>query len=258
MDTQLRRWSRAAGAVLGGVVLVTAIPVWVMWRDVLSSGPVLPSGAWSGMWTLLWWAAGEFAGCLAVLALASLISRRLLGGRRPLVVGAVLTLVAILAAEWFGFPDSMLSPVGYLFGVSQLLNTMSIPMVAGAWVLRPPAREPVTVADSADFEGIWESGRGVLTLEPDAGFALLLDGRDEPVAGVWRREPGRPPVLSLRVSGPTGLGHGWQTTLLEVEYGPDGSTLLRLDDRTTFTRRRPLADVEHAGGYIGRLEVLES
>ncbi len=256
-DTQVRRWSRAAGAVLGGIVLVTAIPVWVMWRSVLQNGPVLPPDAWAGLRTTLWWAAGESAGCLAVLALARLISRRLLGGRRSLVVGGLLALVGILLAQWLGYSDSSLGVLEYLYGVSQLMSTVCIPLTAGAWMLRSRVTEPLPVLDSRGFEGVWESAQGVLLLEPDAGFTLLRAAHQDPIAGVWQREPGEAPRLSLKVAGPTELGHGWQTTTLDVEYGPDGSPLLRLDEATAFTQRGSVAEVEHAGGFVGQLEVLE-
>ncbi|MBC3843744.1 hypothetical protein GXW82_36585 [Streptacidiphilus sp. 4-A2] len=262
MDTQLGRWSRVTGAVLGGVVLVSAIPVWEMWHAITGNGPAVPDAAWAGLWTLLQWAAGEFAGCLAVLALTRLISGRLLGGRRPLVVGAVLALTAVLVAQQLAYAGATLDdPMGYLYGASQLATTVFVPLVAGAWVLRPVgAGQSRPMPDLSPFTGIWQSAAGVLTLEPDAGFTLRRAG--EAVTGSWGLEPEEPRVLALKVAAPTELGHGWQTTALAVEYGPDGGLLLRLDQDHAFTPRPAHATVdqvglEHAGGYSGRLEILE-
>ncbi|QMU72908.1 hypothetical protein [Streptacidiphilus sp. P02-A3a] len=256
-ETQVRRWSRVAGAVLGGFVLVTAIPLWVTVRAVLQNGPVLPVGAWDGLWTTLRWMLGESLGCLAVIALARLISRRLLGGRRPLLVGVVLTVLGLLLAQWFGGDNSLGLPE-YLYGVSQLLSSVCLPLTAGAWVVRSRVAAPPLAPGSREFEGVWESGQGVLLLERDTGFTLLRAAHQQPVSGHWQREPGEPVRLSLRVAAPTELGHGWQTTALDVEYGPDGSVALRLDEATAFTRRGAAAEVEHAGGFVGQLEVLES
>lgn len=259
-ETQVRRWVRAVAAVLGGVVLVSAIPVWVTVRGVLSDGPVLPTGAWDEVWSMIWWALGEFLGCLAVIALARLISRRLLGGRRPLALGVALTLVGVMLAQWLGFPSEGLGLPEYLFGVSQLLSTVCIPVTAGAWVLRSPAAvaPPPQMTVSREFDGAWESAQGVLLLESDGEFSLLRAAHQESVLGVWQQEPGEPRRLTLKVAAPTELGHGWQTTVLDVEYGPDGRAVLRFDEATAFGRRGSFADVEHAGGFVGQLEILES
>ena len=242
MDTQLIRWLRATGAVLAGMAVVTAVPLWADWRG--------------GTAHLLGWAVGDSLGCLAVLALAVLISDRFLGGRRRLVIGAALTVAGLFATEWIAFSGPEEGTMGLLFGVYDLGTTIILPLVAGAWTLRSAAPEPVRSADPLPFEGVWESVQGVLILESDDVFTLTRAG-GETVAGVWELDADGPATIGLRVVAPTALGQGWQTTLLDVESGPDGRPLLRLDQDTAYTRRSEATEVEYAGGYTGQLEVLE-
>jgi len=257
MNAQLKRWSRATAVVLGGIALVSSLPVWSAWRVVGAFGLDGSRADWGPLLTQLLWAGGEFLGCLLILVLATQIGDRLLGGRRRLVIGVALTLLAVVATEWFAFDGSASGLDELSYGIYSLVLTLSIPLAAGAWMLRSDTRTADPVADPLPFEGVWESARGVLSLEPEAAFTLLRAG-GEAVAGVWQPENGELPVLTLKVAAPTALGQGWQTTLLEVEYGPDGRMLLRVDEGIAFTRRPETTEVEYAGGYVGQLEILES
>ena len=228
METQLKRWLRTAGAVLAGTVVVASVPLWAAWDSAHASGFGDGPGIWSTLRTPLYTSAGEFVGCLLILALTLLLSDRFLGGRQRLLVSVPLTLAALFVAEWFAFNGPMEGTMGLVYGTYNLGTTVILPLAAGAWTLRPPAPKPAPVADPLVFAGVWE---------PDAD------------------DPSR---IALKVVAPTALGQGRQTTLLDVEFAPDGSTLLRVDEHIAYTQRPEFAEVEYAGGYIGQLEVLES
>jgi hypothetical protein len=257
VETQLKRWLRTAGAVLAGTAVVASVPLWAAWESAHAFGFGGSPRIWSTLRTPLYTSAGEFVGCLLVLVLTVLLSDRFLGGRQRLLVGVPLTLAGLFVAEWFAFNGPMEGTMGLVYGTYNLGTAVILPLAAGAWTLRPPAPKPAPVADPLAFEGVWESTQGVLTLEPDAVFTLLRAG-DETVAGVWGLDADDPSRIALKVVAPTALGQGWHATLLDVEFAPDGSTLLRVDEDIAYTQRPEFAEVEYAGGYIGQLEVLES
>jgi hypothetical protein len=260
VNTQVKRWSRATGAVLGGIAVVASVPLWSAWEAARGLGAV-GSDIWGDLLTQLCWSAGEFVGCLLILLLATLVSDRFLGGRRRLPLGVALTLVAAFATEWYAYGGSQMSAEELVYGVYTLGVSMTLPLLAGAWTLRSRAPGPASapVADPLLYQGVWESTLGVLSLEPDAVFTLLRAG-GEPVAGEWGLDADRPSRVTLRVVAPTALGRGWQTIPLDAEYGPDGGMLLRVDRELAFSRRSEVAELEleYAGGYVGQLEILES
>ncbi|QMU79479.1 hypothetical protein GXW83_31020 [Streptacidiphilus sp. PB12-B1b] len=260
MATQARRWTRAAGAVGAAALVMNAVSLFEVWQVVSMPGNsititgVFDSGLLRRQLAQL---VGETLVILLLLALARLVSRRLLHGRFAIAVGAVLLVAAALTDDWFTFHGGMEGVTAIVYGTNGLLAQAALPMAAGAWTLRSRTPELVPVADTTPFEGVWEGPAGVLSLEPEGLFTLHRGG-GEAVEGSWEPETGLPPQLLLRVDAPTALGHGWQTTVLDIEHRPDGAEVLRLADGIAFARRPAELVVEQAGGYQGGLELLES
>lgn len=265
MKAQARRWLMAAGAVAGALLVVNSANMVMVWSisGFTSNGVSFGSGsdslALSQTESLLGTAAIDLAVVLAILALTVLVSRRFLGGRRPLLLGALLTCFAGALLEWFTYNGSELGTVSLVFGINQVLYTIGMPVIAGAWMLRPrhPVVAPTPPVDG--FTGVWESPFGVLELTDEGLFTLVRPGGG-PVGGDWaaRTDPHSGLAeVSLSIGAPTVLGPGRQVVDLLVDSAEDGGMLLLTADDAVFTRRSEELVVESAGGFVGRLEVLE-
>ena len=266
MKAQVRRWLAAAGMVAAALLVVNIPGMIVIWGSSESMGDNGTSISFgsgspelSQTLSLLGTLGIDFAVCLVTLALSVLVSRRLLGGRRPVLLGVLLACAAGLLLEWFSYDGSVLGMIGLAFGAEQVLYTIGMPMIAGAWMLRP--RHPVVaqqpVADG--FTGVWESSGGVLELQPEGLFTLVRAGGGA-VDGDWtvRTEPRSGLTeVSLSVGAPTVLGPGRQVADLLLDSAEDGAMLLVTGDDMVYTRRSEELAVESAVGFVGRLEVLE-
>lgn len=264
MTTQVKRWFQAAGMVAAAALAANAVSIYEMWQSYGVGGLV---------WQQLAQAVGQALVVLVLLALTRLAGRRLFGGRFGIAIGAVLLTVAAFVDDWITFHGATEGTVAIVYGMNGLIWPAAVPMIAGAWMLRSrdPHRQPHPVpgagpvaADGSRiasgagsrFAGVWDSPAGVLRLDPDGLFTLHRGG--EPVEGSWDVAAGLPLRLLLTVDTPTAIGHGWETTALDVDHHPDGRQLLRVDQAgTAFARRPDEPAAEHTGGYVGRLEVLE-
>ncbi len=262
MKAQVRRWLAAAGMVAAALLLFNSASVIMFW----GSGGLLTGGgsgtdalALSQTLSLLGTVGIDFAVCMAVLAVSVLVSRRFLGGRRPVLLGALLTCAVGVLLEWFTYNGPGMGMLSLAFGIDQVLYAIGVPMIAGAWMLRP-RHQVVAQAPVADgFTGVWESSSGVLELEPAGRFTLVRTG-GEPVGGDWtvRTEPRSGLTeVSLSVEAPTVLGPGRQVADLLLDSAEDGALLLVTGDDVVYTRRSEQLAVESAAGFVGRLEVLE-
>ncbi len=258
MNQQAKRWIQALGAVAGILALLNFEVLYV--SGVFSRSPVNTDGSTGTDWALLLnqllHAAVELVVIMALLALTRTVSRRLLRGRFPVLLGALLLLLASYVDVRFEFQGGTLGGLGMVWGMTSGIELAAIPMVAGAWVLW--GRRPGPTADlvAAAVPGVWDGGGSVLRIEPDGVFTLTRGGAVS-VAGLWESGRDAQPQLVLKVDSATDLGHGWQATPLELEL--TGHTA-RLHSGTgmSFLRREPELVLEEAGGYLGAVEVLEA
>jgi hypothetical protein len=264
MTTQVKHWLQAAGVVAGLTLLLSFPALYAQWQVADSMQGAVPSfagTAWGPLEEQAMTTGGEISGVLALLALTQAISHYLLQDRFRILTGTLLLVAASAVASWFLFQGSTEGDLALGFGLSSLLGVVGVPMAAGAWMLRTRGPAPVPKRAAAAFAGGWESGLGLLTLDPDAAFTLLRD-QGEPVSGVWELRLGRAPGIVLTTVAPTEFGEGRQATVLPVEHGADGRPRLRVDRGTAFTRveaepRDGLA-LEAAHGFVGQVEILES
>jgi hypothetical protein len=262
MKAQVRPWLAATGMVAAALLLFNSASVIMFWGSgglLTGGGGGFDSPALSQTLSLLGTVGIDFGACLAILALSVLVSRRLLGGRRPVLVGALLTCAVGVLLEWFTYNGPGLGMLSLVFGIDQVLYTIGVPVIAGAWMLRPRhsvvAQQPV--ADG--FTGLWESPSGVLELHQEGLFTLVRAGGGS-VDGDWtvRTEPRSGLTeLSLSIGAPTVLGPGRQVTDLLLDSAEDGAMLLVTGDAVVYSRRSEELAVDSAAGFVGRLEVLE-
>ena len=259
MNQQAKRWIQALGAVLGVLSLLGAENLYA--TGAFSQPAFSLDG--SSLVTLsnlvvdqALRVSVETVVLLAVLALARLVSRRLLHGRFAVVVAVVLLVLGSYIDIWAEFRGMSLGGPALAWGMTGDLEGAAVPVIAGAWVLWGRRAEPRTDLVTTAVPGVWDGGDSVLRFEPDGVFTLTRGGTVS-VAGLW--EPGydAQSQVVLKVDSSTDLGHGWQATLLDLEL--TGHTA-RLHSGTgvSYQRREPELVLEDTGGYIGAVEVLEA
>lgn len=259
MNQQVKRWIQALGAVFGVLLLLGADEVYA--SGVLSQTNGGPDGSQPVLWDmapgLLLRIAVETVVVLALLALARLVSRRLLHGRFAIAVAVLLLLLASYLDVWYQFGgNSSLGGPGLAWGLTNDLDIAAVPMIAGAWVLWGRRAKPKAELVAAAVPGVWDGGGSVLRFEPDGVFTLTRGGLVS-VAGLWEPGPDAQPRVVLKVDSSTDLGHGWQATLLDLELR--GHTAqLHSGAGVSYLRREPELVLEDTGGYLGAVEVLEA
>ena len=259
MDQQSKRWIQALGAVLGVFLFLGA-------ERIYTGGILNAAGselvAWNLVLDQLLRILVETVVVLALLALARLVSDRLLHGRCAIAVGVLLLLLAGYVDTWFETQNMYLGVQGFLWNLTNQTNDAAFPMIAGAWVLWGRRARPRTDLVTAAMPGVWDGGDSVLRFEPDGVFTLTRGGVSAEsglsgVAGLWEPGPDAQSEVVLKVDSSTDLGHGWQATRLDLEL--TGHTArLYCGSGMSYLRREPELVLEATGGYTGAVEVLEA
>lgn len=253
MNQQVRRWAQAAAAVLVTVAAVNA-PTLLMFSDLTRERSAT---ALDLLWNpITWTIAVEAAGCLVVLALTVLISRRLLHGRYSFATAALLLVAISCVYLWFAYDVSTEGPLAVVYGETELLKELALPLAAGGWLLRNRSGQPVVDGVSPEIPGRWNARGGTLQFEPDGIFTLTRPGQDT-VAGLWEPGTGARPQLVLRVDADSDLGHGWQATVLDLEAGPHGAVLRSGGGANEYRREEAEVELAVSHGFVGSLELLE-
>jgi len=162
--------------------------------------PAAPPRRWSRTWWAGWLPlpTGRAAGLLAVLALAVAVAPYEAGGVIAPAAGSIaLVAVGITADGW-------LAPAPWRVGVDRQLPTVvALGRTAEiVWRLSNPARRRLTVAVADELAPSLRPGtRRVATVLPAAGQAVLRT-----VIEPQRRGSFTPTTVTVRVSGPLGLG----------------------------------------------------
>ena len=249
MKQQVKRWAEAAAATSVGLLVMSG-PTLYLWWLATRSGVVVNDGS---VWDVVLPRFGQGLVILVIYVAADQVGRRLLGGRYVFTLATGLFLVAAGIYQWRTFGIFGLGIGDYLFGWQQLVGELSIPFVAGAWMLWSRAPKPVRDTVSAQIPGVWDSPDSVLVCETDGVFTLAMsDGST--AAGLWEPLPGDRPQIVLKIVSLTELGHGWQATVLDLDAGYHGAVLRGAAE---YRRREAEAVLERSTGYVGTVEVLE-
>ena len=259
MDLQAKRWTQALGAVFGVLLLLGAENLYA--SGAFSQPAFSPDGSSEVVLRGLvvdqvLRVVVETVVLMALLALARLVSRRLLHGRFVIVSAVLLLLLASYLDVYLEYAGTSLGGPALAWGLTGDLEGAAVPVIAGAWVLWGRRAQPKTGLLAAVVPGVWDGGDSVLQFEPDGVFTLTRGGLVS-VAGLW--EPGfdAQPQVVLKVDSSTDLGHGWQATLLDLEL-TGHQARLHSGSGVCYQRREPELVLEETAGYLGAVEVLEA